>query len=209
MSDLSKEFFERELSPAEEEALSEQLELSDEACAAFAAEAEADYRKSGFAAPESAQPKRWHWMAGGAVLALGLAWAAWPTSQAPKVLNAAVDDQAFQEQVQAPAPRRAVPAPLQEASPRMALDRLDVSREGSGFVLSVHTSAPGTGRLQLMDLQGQVLRSLFSGPLQTGTWAFRWDGAGADGRALTPGQYRLAWVRGDQSVGKTVQVEAR
>jgi hypothetical protein len=209
MSDLNKEFFERDLSPAEEEALAQELELSDEACAAFAAEAEADYHKSGFAAPNSGQPHRWRWMAGGAVLALGLVWAAWPTAQEPKVVRAAVEDQAFQEQAQPEAPRHAAPQSVQEAVAVAAPDRLEVSREGSGFVLSVHANTAGTGRLQLLDLQGHVLRSLFSGPLQTGTWAFRWDGAGADGRALMPGQYRLAWERGDRTVGKTVQVEAR
>lgn len=205
MSDLSKAFFERELSAAEEEALAAELEQSDEACAAFAAVAEEDYRKSGFAAPNAAQPKRLRWMAGGALLALGVAWAAWPTADKHPVLTAAVEEKAYEEQVQAPV--QAKPAAVQAVAPRH--DRLDVTPQGSGFVLTVNVAGAGAGRLELRDPQGRVLRSLFSGPLEAGHWAFRWDGTGTDGRALAPGQYRLAWARGDEMVGKTVQVEAR
>lgn len=205
MSALSKAFFERDLSAAEEEALAAELEQSDEACAEFAAVAEEDYRKSGFAAPNAAQPKRLRWMAGGALLALGLAWAAWPTADRHPVLTAAVEEKAYEEQVQAPV--RPKPAAVQAEAPQH--DRLDVTPQGSGFVLTVKLASGGDSRLELRDLQGRVLRSLYSGPLEAGTWAFRWDGTGMDGRALMPGQYRLAWARGDEVLRKTVQVEAR
>ena len=77
MSDLSKAYFECELSEGEEQALAAELEGSDAACEGFARAAAADYRRSGFPNP-AGQRSRKRWWVAGTLLALGAAWAAWP-----------------------------------------------------------------------------------------------------------------------------------
>jgi len=64
----------------------------------------------------------------------------------------------------------------------------------------------GSGRLSLQSEDGQDLRELFAGPLQAGTWAFRWDGTGADTLPVAPGRYQIRWQRDKQSVVQSVQI---
>jgi hypothetical protein len=207
MNDLQTVFFERELSATEEESLAAQLEASDEACEAFATAAAKDYRASGFPDPIPARRRGIPWKTLGVVIVLGLGWALRPHPSEPPAPIASVDERPFTEEQQQRVVHPARPAAVIAAAPEK--DRLDISRDAQGFLLAVHVGEGGEGRLELQDLQGQVLRSLFTGPLEPGAWSFRWEGQGKNGNALKPGQYRLVWVRGGNSIRKTVQVEAR
>lgn len=207
MSDLKQDYFAKPLSPAEEEALAAELAASDEACLAFAQAAEADYKRSAF--PEPQLPSR-SGRKSLALLALLLtvgASAAWILrDQEGPVTAVPAQDQAL--------PLRELPQPAAPSeAPRLAPvapDRLAVARYAEDFVLTVTTQKAGKARLSLQSLDGRDLRTLYQGRLEVGQWAFRWDGAGADGQALVPGRYRLVLTRGDgRELGKLVQVEAR
>lgn len=208
MSALDKEFFQRPLSPAEEEQLAAELASSDEACLEFAQAAEADYRRSGFPEPQlpaRLSRKAWALLA---LLAVGTASGAWLLSDGERPVEPVqAQDQALplhEEQ----APVKA--APMTEAPGALAPDRLDVRRYDSDFVLSVTTERAGKATIQLQSLDGRSLRTLYQGRLEKGRWAIRWDGAGADGQVLVPGRYRLVLRRGEgRELGKLVQVEAR
>jgi hypothetical protein len=210
MSPLSQDYFERELSPAEEEALAAELAASEEACQAFAAAAADDYKRSGFPDPAGPQPRRLAWAAA-ALLALGLGYG---LSRAPErpVALASVEEKAFEERVTPAAPRPRPAEPREERVAPAVPDRLLAQRDGYGYIFTVFTveeRLSGPGRLELLDLNGRSLRVLYSGPLDPGTWAFRWDGRAGDGQSLQTGRYRLEWSHGAHRLAKTVQVESR
>jgi hypothetical protein len=50
---------------------------------------------------------------------------------------------------------------------------------------------PSSGHVAIgiYDLQGRRVRSLFDGPLASGSWEFAWDGRREDGARATPGIY--------------------
>jgi hypothetical protein len=142
-------------------------------------------------------------MGGFGLLALLLVWLAWPVHYQPKVLSPAVEDQPFA--MDSPQPGKQW-HPSIRGRYQSVQDRLDVTGASPNFILSVEMGSAGSGRLNLQSEDGQDLRELFAGPLQAGTWAFRWDGTGADTLPVAPGRYQIRWQRDRQSVVQSVQI---
>ncbi len=65
----------------------------------------------------------------------------------------------------------------------------------------------GDTRLAVYNLQGERIRTLFSGTLSSGTHSFKWDGRTDNGLSLGSGVYILEAETGDQSIARTVTLQ--
>jgi hypothetical protein len=82
------------------------------------------------------------------------------------------------------------------ASPSPARAGADVVR------MTLAVAQDGTGRVDVYDARGRLVRGLFAGPLAAGPRAFTWDGRDAAGRAVTPGVY---FARASTGSGQAVR----
>lgn len=208
MDDLQKAYFQRPLSEAEAEALTRQLAGDEDAALRFAERAREDYEGSALPRPGAGGPRRWPWALGALALAGGL-WMAWPQPrEAAPVAQMRQDDSPLPVVSAEPA-APAAPEPAEAPAPA-PVDGLEARRQGAGFVLSVVAGQGGPARLELRGADGGLLRVLYQGRLDPGRWGFYWDQGGADGRALSPGRYRMQLVRGDRvTASRTFEVGVR
>jgi spore coat protein A len=95
------------------------------------------------------------------------------------------------------------PAPLAQSAPEAKTSGIqDVAASGgiqlsqpqpnpasAGVALQMSLAAPGAVELNLYDVAGRFVRSLASGPFDSGVHELRWDGSDGAGRRVAPGVY--------------------
>jgi hypothetical protein len=208
---LIHDYFTRDLSEAEDEALAQALEASPELAERFAAAAEQDLARLGAGKAPRKAGLLW---AGAAALALGSVWWASSREQAPMAQVAVVDERPYEEAGVDRGPARLAAKEEEEeaevpAAPRpQAAAPTLIVRAAAGsarrFDARLEGAAPGAALL-VLDAGGQVLRRL--APSRAGHWS--WDGRDAQGRELPQGIYRFETALGGKVLGQWVQIEEK
>ena len=218
MADLIEQFFARDLSAAEHEALSKFLQESPEAALKYQHLLEQDYMATGLPQPTlpkglNSLPKTGGSLLGkGAllrVLAVGLAgmsaglfWKFWskpnpatlPTMQRPSL---AVSPKPAQ-----PAVVRQKPAPVQPLA-------AGPSQEGQELSVVVNTAGKSLVTVRILDAQGNEVRAIYTGFVETGHWSFRWDGLLENGEPANPGSYQIDVQSGETHMSKNIQIKLK
>lgn len=206
MTDLVQEFFQRDLTEAEHEALSGLLAGSPEAAERYEGLLKENYLATGL--PQPVLPKGLHHLphAGGGLAPLALtlaglavvgvlAWKFWPQPQPmPAVTKAPVE-----------APQPVMKQVLKKPA---AVEPLAAGPGQEGQELSVIVNAPQRSlvTVRILDAQGKEVRALYTGFVEPGKWAFQWDGLLRDGRAADAGDYRIDVQSGAAHLTKEVKI---
>lgn len=211
---LTEEFFKRDLTEAEAEAMDHLLENSTEDALRFGENLKAEYLALGLAVPEI--PKHWglpHPAASGlslvkaaltALLLAGagaLAWhyggpaASMKTETAIPVLPAPAPAMVRHE-APLPPPPIEIPQRLEGAS-----------EEGGRLSVVVEMDKAAPVKVTILNGQDQPVRALYNGVLSAGKWSLHWDGLTADGSKAAPGGYRIKVESGSSRMSKTVSIE--
>jgi hypothetical protein len=74
--------------------------------------------------------------------------------------------------------------------------------------LSFTLGRTGTATVDVLDLQGRLVRSLWNGRLEAGPHTFRWDGRDGDGRTVAAGVY-LGRLRADERIATCKMILAK
>lgn len=199
--ELANAFFERDLTPAEADALEASLESSPEAAEALLAAAEASYRATGLPEP------RWSarrpglgrmgrgWFVAALLLGGGALFALKANRTSARVYDVAEaeGDMPVVEVVQADAraleaapdagaaaPAAAASAPIEEAA-----------RQGSRLGVVLRLKEAQSLKVQVFDAQGRAVRTLFDGRAEAGERRYEWDGLDALGSRLGGGDYQV------------------
>lgn len=228
--DLVEQYFQRELTPAEKQALDELMERSPEAARLFVERSKALYQPQAlpeFPLPSQPLPlgggprlSKWWWVLAGYGLLAAAFWiwsrnhdfhwpwessepvalsepAVIPVQNGPKTssLTAALLANAGAE----PDPA-APPAPEDEGNddvhpiPVTALPPSIL--EHPGLRALVNRAVPGRVTVTVLDATGKEVRFLYSGVVQTGQWAFEWNGRRTDGSRAPIGSYMIQVMSG-------------
>jgi hypothetical protein len=234
-NDLIKKFFQEDLSEAEEKALGEQLLSSTEDALRFGEEAHNRYASYGLPEPEwskplapvfdpAASPASLYFAYLGLKILAGLlalsvagvvAFGLW-RAFAPVAVDsgspspASLDSQAL---LLAPSQIHQVHSPPTVKAPSVApnLTPIDMDHPSgkpfSNLSITVHKVSPGAVTVEVTDLEGHSLLSLYQGFLQPGNWGFEWNGKLGDGQAASPGYYQIQMDSGAASQKKVIQIQ--
>jgi hypothetical protein len=213
MADLITEFFERELSEAEADALGVLLQQSPEDTLRFEGLLEKHYLTTGLPTPQWPQglslppgpgglgASGWTALVTLIVLSgAGLLWKFWPhpTLEAPVKSIAA--------HVKAVAPRNLlVSAPVKPSSIQTA--PVAATAEGEELSVVVGTQTKALVTVRVLDSMGREVRNLFAGFVQPGHWAFKWDGILAGGQPAPAGEYQIDVQTGHLHQHKTIRIK--
>src|SRR5665213_693160 len=210
MVDLIHEFFERELSEAESDALSEQLRLSTDESLRFEGLLESHYAATGLPLPElPASLKNLPLNPGGlgtalgwklfaVLIAAGLGYAVlkfWPSSPAVPV-----------SVVPVPALSSSQPAPASRLLP-VQPQKVDPTATGEQLSVVVGAQEKTLVTVRILNHEGQETRDLSTGFIQPGHWSFRWDGDLSDGSPATAGQYQIDVQTGALHQTKAIRIK--
>lgn len=214
---LVDEFFKRNLTEPEAEALDHLLEQSPEEASRFAQRAEQEYFSLGLPAPQlpahlipplvpaGLSPLLSTLLAGGFLSVAAMTWWFWPT---PKPVLLAPSP--ARESV--PMPKAALPAavPVKEAltAPPPAIPEpvTTATREGNRLNVVVDLDNPAPVKVGVFDPQGRWVRTLYAGNLAAGRWALRWDGKLADGSRAPAGEYQIEVESGSHRMVRAVSL---
>lgn len=209
MTDLIGEFFKRDLSEAEAQALDSLLENSSEGSLRFGQMLRGEYLGLGLPDPGAALPtpapaplaltKAALVLAG--VMAAGtVGWWFWPAPQVISIANS----------IQPAAPKTIMKTKTPLAPPPLVIpERLNVSSpEGNRLSVVVELAKPAPVKVFIQDDRGQVVRALYDGKLEAGKWSLRWDGLLADGAKAPSGDYRIQVESGSHKMAKNVSVSS-
>jgi hypothetical protein len=219
MADLVSKYFKKDLTEAEDQALSERLLASPKDSLRMAQMAEKAYRRFGFPEPQAPalarRPSRWFPKLFGGVWFLPLV-----ASAAIGTVAVAVHHRwphAFKNLFAPPAPviAPAIPTPLPVVSafPTLSPEKsltslptgpqtldpalvpldmaLEPHRPHSDLAVIVRRHEPGEVTVKVLNMDGTEELVLFNGPLQKGKWIFDWDGRLWDGTPIAPGSYQI------------------
>lgn len=209
MADLIHEFFERELSEVESDALSDQLRQSTDAGLRFEGMLESHYAATGLPLPElPASLKNLPLNPGGlgtalgwklfaVLIAAGLGYAVlkfWPSSSI--------------------VPTSVVPAPVisqsQPAAAKLLLvqpQKVDPTATGEELSVVVLAQEKTLVTLRILDSGGKEVRNLYTGFVQPGHWSFKWDGDLSDGVPAPPGDYQIDVQNGALHQDKDIRIK--
>ncbi|HXC64774.1 MAG TPA: FlgD immunoglobulin-like domain containing protein [bacterium] len=206
MPDLRADYFQRDLSADEDDALAGQIDANDDFAVGFAVMAAQDYQLMGL--PKPVWPQRRGrrmglWLALGA-LAAGGTWiwqAGAPDSQAVVPVGVVpgverqqtVEDRVQQDRVQDEATAPSAPQPL---------PRLKVRAGNGGFAASLIPAADDRPELQVLDRQGRQVCRL--PPDGQGSWL--WNGQDADSKPVAQGAYQFKVELNGRALTQWVQV---
>jgi hypothetical protein len=207
MTDLVQEFFKRDLTEAEHEALNGLLAGSPEAVERYEGLLKENYLATGL--PQPVLPKGLQHLphAGGGLahgpLALTLAglatvgvlaWKFWPQPLTPMVSKSPVE-----------APK---PVMKQVLKKPVAVEPFAAGPGQEGQELSVIVNAPQRSlvTVRILDAQGKEVRALYTGFVEPGKWAFRWDGLLRGGAPAGAGDYRIDVQSGAAHMTKEVKI---
>lgn len=211
MTDLVDEFFKRDLTEAEAQALEGLLEKSPEEALKFAGKLRMEYAATGL--PEPRVPKSFGpaaSKAGGALLkgffavaalagASVIAWWMWPKPQA--ATNLSIEKPAAPQIL--PRHRAPLPPPPVEVPRRLTGSPV----EGNRLSVVVELDQPAPVQVRILDPRDQVVRRLYEGNLQAGKWSLHWDGLLSDGSQAPAGNYRIQVKSGSTEMSKAVAIE--
>ena len=206
--DLIQEFFKRDLSEAEQEALAKLLQESPDAAVKYERLLEQNYLATGL--PQPTLPKALQSMphVGGGGLAAGLTklliigliaagfalWKYWPPS---KVENPAP----IQRPVMRPTnPEVKRPAPIQP-------EAAGPTQEGQELSVLVKTPQRSLVTVRVLNAQGREVRALYAGFVDPGQWAFQWDGLLENGEPASAGNYVIDVQSGPAHLTKAIQIK--
>lgn len=208
MTNLIDEFFKRDLTEAEAQALENALESSPLDALRFGELMKGEYLGLGLPDPGAALPLpspaplalTKAAVALTAVLAAGTAaWWFWPASKLVSIPPSITTE--APKSVSKP---RALPPP-----PLVIPERLNVSSpEGNRLSVVVELAKPAPVKVFIQDKRGQVVRSLYDGKLEAGKWSLRWDGLLADGAKAPSGDYLIQVESGSHKMAKNVSVSS-
>lgn len=216
MADLIKEFFERPLSEAESQSLGDLLQGSPDEALRFEGLLKGHYLATGLPDPQvpsslSAPP-----VSGGSGIALGLklfalllavgllAWKFWPLSRT-----------LLAPQAQAPAALSGMPL-LKKTEPRLAHSTqalpvqpqaAEPTAEGEELSVEVGTPEKALVTVRVLNGGGREVRELYTGFVQPGHWAFRWDGDLSDGAPAPAGDYQIDVQTGALHQTKNIRIK--
>lgn len=216
MSDLVQEFFKRDLSEAEHEALSKVLEQSPEAALSYQSLLEQNYLATGL--PQPTLPKGLQTLPhiGGGGLAgnstllkfflVGLAttgvalWKFWPQSKA-------IAPNAIQKVVSKPV----IPSVIHRVKPLLPFKPVaaGAAQEGQELSVVVNTPQKSLVTVRILDSKGQEIRALYTGFVESGHWAFQWDGLLQNGQAAEAGNYKIDVQSGAAHLSKNIQIKLK
>lgn len=216
MADLVEQFFQRDLSEAEHEALSKLLERSSEAALNYQSLLEQNYLATGLPLPTLPKGLRSlprvgsGGFSGGGILfklflvgltATGVAlWKFWPQSKA--FIPATVQQAPAKSSVSSIIHRvkQAVPFKPVVAGP---------SQEGQELSVVVNTPQKSLVTVRILDSRGQEIRALYTGFVDPGHWAFQWDGLLQNGKAAGAGNYKIDVESGTTHQSKDIQIKLK
>jgi hypothetical protein len=214
MADLIQEFFQRDLTEAEQEALSQSLQGSPEEALRYERLLEQNYLATGL--PSPSLPKGLGSLPGTAaslasktvlpqvmafLVCLAVAgvavWKFWPkTELAPSAPGLAASMEA---------------KPIQALS-RVAPEKLRAARpQAEGDELSVVVAAAERSlvTVRVLDPAGHEVRALYTGFVDPGHWSFQWDGRLGDGEPAAPGDYLIDVQSGGAHQTKSLHIHVR
>lgn len=215
MADLVLEFFQRDLSEAEHDALSRLLEQSPDAALNYQSLLEQNYLATGL--PQPTLPKGLqslpHIGGGGlpgsgtflklflvGLAATGLAvWKFWPQSKA--VVPAAV---------QKAASKSVIPSVIHRVKPSVPLPvTAGPTQEGRELSILLNTAQKSLVTVRILGPDGREVRSLYTGFVQPGKWSFQWDGLLQNGEAAGAGDYKIDVQSGESHLSKDIQIKLK
>ncbi len=217
MQDLIEQFFTRDLSEAEHEALSKLLEQSPEAAVKYEGLLEQNYLALGL--PQPSLPNSLNYIpkgggsllgkgallkvlaAGLAVVTAGLVWKFWPRTEIPAAIQQPVVRQIPQKHsIPAVIQRKLVPVQPLAAGPAL---------EGQELSVVLNTEQKSLVTVRILDPQGREVRAIYTGFVDPGKWAFRWDGLLGNGRAAEAGDYKIDVQSGESHLSKNIQIKLK
>ncbi|HVM33227.1 MAG TPA: FlgD immunoglobulin-like domain containing protein [bacterium] len=209
--DLIQAFFQRDLSEAEHQALAELLEKSPEAALDYERRLGEYYLATGLPQPTLPEALR-HlpnpgaaWLAGkGSLLALaaGLALTGalllkfWPRSQPESSLPLAPTAASVH-----------LPLPVKAPGMRQPIRAAEAPRQGQELSVVLDAPRKSLVTVRILGPQGQEVRDLYTGFVESGRWSFRWDGLVENGQPAAAGNYRIDVQSGELHLTKNVQIK--
>ena len=216
MADLIEQFFARDLSEAEHEALTKLVRDSPEAARQYERLLEQNYLATGLPQPTlpnglNSLPKTTGNLLGKGVLskmvAVGLAavagtvlWKFWsmPHPSTPPAIQRPV--QVISPKPAPPALARQKPAPVQPLA-------AGPGQEGQELSVVVNTAQKSLVTVRILDGQGNEVRAIYTGFVEPGHWSFQWDGLLENGEAANPGNYQIDVQSGETHLSKNIQIK--
>jgi hypothetical protein len=220
MIDLVQEFFKRDLTEAEQEALSKLLERSPEAASSYERLLEQNYLATGL--PQPTLPKGLqslpHPGAGGiaglggsikillvVLAAAGVAlWKFWPQTKAEISMPIQQSAQHILEKHLTvpvkPVVKKLVPIQPSAAGP---------AQEGQELSVIVDAPQRSLVTVRILGPAGNEVRALYTGFVEVGRWDFKWDGLLGNGEAAGPGDYRIDVQSGAAHQSKDIRIKLR
>jgi len=206
MTNLIDEFFKRNLTEGESQALEDLLEKSGPDALRFGQKMRGEYLALGLPdpqAPSLSAPTASHtltWMKAFLLTAAlaGLGTTSWWYWSKPAIVTLA--PAVVPKAVSRP-PEKLLPPPV------MIPERLASTAEGNRLSVVVELEKPSPVRVSILDPHNQTVRALFTGSLKPGKWSLHWDGLLDNGSKAPAGNYRIQVKSGSTEMSKTVRIE--
>jgi hypothetical protein len=206
MTNLVEEFFKRDLSETEAQALEDLLETSSGDAMRFGAKLRGEYLSLGLPDPQTPSPSMatashsLTWVKAFLLTAAfaGLAATAWRFSSKPAIVP-------IPHAVALPIitrHREALPPP-----PVAIPERLTSTAEGNRLSVVVELGKAAPVKVSILGPNHQTVRALYDGNLQPGKWSLHWDGLLDDGSKAPAGDYHIQVRSGSSEMSKTVSIE--
>jgi hypothetical protein len=217
--ELTRAFFERDLSVEEADRLGDQLLSDPQAAEALLAQAQAHYRACGLPEPSWATrprrglPRGAYWIAG--LMAAAALSAYFLTDEQTPVVGvepaAAVDREvplprATPPRPEAEAPMRPRTYPELPAPPAPADQPASADRQGRRLQILLRLDEAGPAEVTVLDDAGHVRGRVFKGTLAAGQHPLLWDGLDPDGRAVPAGQYQVVVLSQGRRMVQTLRI---
>jgi hypothetical protein len=222
MEDLVKAFFERDLSPIEEQSLDSLLESSPQDAFRLLETAKMLYSQTHLPSPENQADKfvfstnlfrtKLFWSLLASCAIAGALWWEFSKIQPPAAARPVVStfaDPTFR--VLKPAielkpkniePKSLLSSPTKPVQPQI----YNPEKKYDGLSLIVNQTAPGLMTARVLDATGNEVRLLFANLLSAGQWTFSWDGREQDGRLAPSGTYEVEIQSGNTVLRKGIKI---
>lgn len=206
MTNLVEEFFKRDLSETEAQALEDLLERSSGDALRFGEKLRGEYLSLGLPDPQTippsvaTAPQSLAWVKAFLLAAAfgGLATTVWRLETKPAIVpvpHAVAPSNLTRHREELPPPPVVIP------------ERLTSTAEGNRLSVVVELGKAAPVQVSILGPNHQNVRSLFDGNLQPGKWSLHWDGLLDDGSKAPAGDYHIQVRSGSSEMSKTVSIE--